>query len=306
MSPLDHCVHIWKCYNELTILSLYVDDILLARNNPDMMSKTKSFLSSRFEMKDIGPAIYVLGIKITRDRNTKLLYPDQENYLGKVLKKFNMVESKALSTPVSKGTILSKNMRHKDKEKQEFMEKVPYAQVVGNLMNAMTSTRPDICHAVGLVSRYQPNPGRTHWQAVKRIFRYPQGTKGMKLCFGISDLEIIGYTDVDFAGVDDRKSTSGHVFLFGGAVVSWLSKKQGCVAKHTMEAEYISCYTAVSEAVWIKRFVDNLKLGIPNRPVNVFCDNQSTISLIKSGANSSESKHIETNYHYIQDIVENG
>ena len=74
----------------------------------------------------------------------------------------------------------------------------------------------------------------------------------MKLCFGISDLEIIGYRDVDFAGVDDRKSTSGHVFLFGGTVVSWLSKKQGCVAKHTMEAEYISCSTAVSEAVWIK------------------------------------------------------
>ena len=222
MSPLDHCVYIWKCYDELTILSLYVDDILLAGNNPDMMSKTKSFLSSRFEMTDMGPATYVLGIKITRDRNTKFLYLAQENYLEKVLKKFIMVESKALSTPVSKGTILSKNMRHKDKEKQEFMEKVPYAQVAGNLMNAMTSTRPDICHAVGLVSRYEPNHGRTHWQAVKRIFRYPQGTKGMKLCFGISDLEIIGYTDANFVGdVDDKKSISGYVFLFGGIVVSW-------------------------------------------------------------------------------------
>ena len=127
MSRLDHYVYIWRCYNELTILSLYVDDILLAGNSPNMMSKTKSFLSSRFEMKDIGPAIYVLGIKITRDRNTKLLYLDQENYLEKVLKKINMAESKALSTPISKGTILSKNMRPKDKEEQEFVEKVPYA-----------------------------------------------------------------------------------------------------------------------------------------------------------------------------------
>jgi len=59
----------------------------------------------------------------------------------------------------------------------------------------------------------------------------------MKLCFGINDLEIIGYTYANFAGdVDDKKSTSGHVFLFGGTTVSWLSKKQGCVAKHTMEA----------------------------------------------------------------------
>ena len=71
MSPLDHCVYIWKCYDELTILSLYVDDILLSGNNPDMMSKTKSFLSSSFKMKDMGLATYVLGIKITRDKNTK-------------------------------------------------------------------------------------------------------------------------------------------------------------------------------------------------------------------------------------------
>ena len=87
----------------------------------------------------------------------------------------------------------------------------------------------------------------------QRIFRYLQGTKGMKLCFGISDLEEIRYIDADFVrDVDDRKSTSGHIFLFGGTIVSWLSKKQGYVAKHTMEAKYIPCSTTVSEAVWIK------------------------------------------------------
>ena len=148
ISPLDHCVYIWKCYDELTILSLYVDDILLAGNSPNMMSKTKSFLSSRFEMKDMGPTTYVLGIKITRDKNTKLLYLDQKNYLEKILKKFNMAESKALRMSVSKGTILSKNMRPKDKEKQEFMKNVPYAQDVGSLMYVMISIRLDICHAV--------------------------------------------------------------------------------------------------------------------------------------------------------------
>ena len=161
-----------------------------------------------------------------------------------------MAESKALRMPVSKGTILSKNMLPKDKEEQEFMENVLYAEDMGNLMYAMTSIRLDICHVVWLISRYQSNPGKAYWQAIKRIFRYLQGTKGMKLCFGISDLEVIGYTDANFTGdVDDRKSTSGHVFLFGGTIVSWLCKKQSCVAKYTMEAEYISCSTAISEAV---------------------------------------------------------
>ena len=73
-----------------------------------------------------------------------------------------------------------------------------------------------------------------------------------------------------------------------------------------MEVEYIACSTTVSNAVWIKCFVDSLKLDMQDRPVNVFCDNKSAISLIKSGANSSKGKHIDVNYHYIQDIVERG
>jgi hypothetical protein len=170
---------------------------------------------------------------------------------------------------------------------------------------AMTSTRPDICHAVGLVSRYQSNPRKTHWKAVKRIFRYLQGTKNMGLCFGLSNLEIVGFTDADFAGdLDDRKSTSRYVFLFGGTAVSWLSKKQNCVAKSTMEAEYISCNSVVSNAVWIKQFIESLNLGLNCKPVNIFCDSKSAISLIKSGAQSSKGKHIDVNYHYIQDIAE--
>ena len=147
----------------------------------------------------------MLGFKITRDRNAKLLYLDQKYYLEKVLKKFKMAKSKVLSTLVSQGTVLSKNMCPKDKEEQEFMENVPYAQAVGSLMYATTSIRPYICHKIWLVSIYQFNLGRAYWQEVKRNFRYLQGTKSMKLCFGISDLEIIRYRDADFArDVDDK------------------------------------------------------------------------------------------------------
>uniref|UniRef100_A0A2N9F2S2 CCHC-type domain-containing protein n=1 Tax=Fagus sylvatica TaxID=28930 RepID=A0A2N9F2S2_FAGSY len=250
MSPLDHCVYVWRDKEKLALLSLYVDDILLASNSPDMMKETRFCLGSKFEMKDMGPANYVLGIRISKDRDSKLIYLDQENYLEKVLKRFKMEYCRPMSTPVSKGTIFNKSMCPTNKTELEEMKAVPYAQAVGSLMYAMTSTRPDICYAVGLVSRYQSNPGKAHWQAVKRIFRYLQMTKNMKLCFGLDELEIKGFTDADFArDTDDRKSTSGYVFLFGGTTVSWLSKKQCCVAKYTMEAEYIACSTAVSNAV---------------------------------------------------------
>jgi hypothetical protein len=130
-------------------------------------------------------------------------------------------------------------------------------------------------------------------------------TKGMKLCFRLDELGIKGFHDADFAeDTDDRKSTNKYVFLFGGTTVSWLSKKQGCVAKYTMEVEYIACSTTVSNAVWMKRVVDSLKLDMYDRPLNVFCDDKFAISLIKNGPNSSKDKHIGINYHYIQDIVE--
>ncbi len=151
MSPLDHYVYLFRCNKNITILSLYVDDMLLARNNLDMIRKTKSFLESTFEM-DMGLVTYALGIRITRDRDAKLLYLDFENYLEKVLNRFNMANVKPISMLVSKGTILSKNMCRKDDEEIIFMENVAYAQAVERLMYAMTSIRLDICHVVGLVS----------------------------------------------------------------------------------------------------------------------------------------------------------
>jgi hypothetical protein len=88
-----------------------------------------------------------------------------------------MEDCRPVSTPVSKGTIFNKSMCPTNKTELEEMIAVPCAQAMGSLMYAMTSTRPDICYVVGLVSRYQSNPGKAHWQAVKRIFRYLQMTK---------------------------------------------------------------------------------------------------------------------------------
>jgi hypothetical protein len=100
----------------------------------------------------MGAANYVLGVIISRNRNSKLLYLDLEKYLEKILKKFKMDNFKPLSTPISKCQHLSKIMRPQNETEIKEMESVPYAQAIGSLMYAMTSTRLDICHAVGLMS----------------------------------------------------------------------------------------------------------------------------------------------------------
>ena len=100
MSRLDHCIYVWRDKEKLAILLLYVDNILLASNSLDMMKETKFYLGSKFEMKDMGPANYVLGIRISRDRDSKLIYLDQENYMEKVLKRFKLEEFRPVSTLV--------------------------------------------------------------------------------------------------------------------------------------------------------------------------------------------------------------
>ena len=91
------------------------------------------------------------------------------------------------------------------------MKSVPYAPAVGSLMYAMVATRPDISHAVGVISIFMHNPGRSHWNAVKHVFRYLAGTKDHGILFGPNPTTgVVGYTDSDFAGcVDSRKSTTG-------------------------------------------------------------------------------------------------
>ena len=185
------------------------------------------------------------------------------------------------------------------------MSKVPYASVVGSLMYAMVCTRPDIAHAVGVVSRYLNNPGKEHWMAVKWILKYLRGTTNQALCFGGSNIALQGYVDADMAGDrDNRRSTTGYVFTVGGTAVSWVSKIQSVVALSTTEAEYVAATEASKEMIWLQRFMD--ELGKKHDMGTLYSDSQSAIHLAKNSAFHSRTKHIQLKYHFIRSILEDG
>ncbi|XP_043699843.1 secreted RxLR effector protein 161-like [Telopea speciosissima] len=131
------------------------------------------------------------------------------------------------------------------------MKDIPYSSAVGSLMYAITCTRPDISYVVGMLGKYVSNPGIDHWVAAKKVMRYLQGTKDYMLIYRATDqLEMIGYSDSDFAGcLDSRKSTSGYVFLLADGAIFWKSKKQTCVSTSTMEVEFVACLEATSMAI---------------------------------------------------------
>ncbi|XP_075096534.1 secreted RxLR effector protein 161-like [Nicotiana tabacum] len=188
----------------------------------------------------------------------------------------------------------------------ERMIRVPYRSAVGSLMYAMVCTRPDICQAVGLVSRYQTDTGLAHWQTVKRIMRYLKGTADYALCYqGGKDLRLVGYSDADHGGdLDERKSTSGYVFLLSDRAISWSSKKKSCVSLSTMEAEYMALASAAQEDIWLKKCLEHLlDIAENTEAVLVYCDSEAAISSTKDPKFHCKTKHIDIKYNYARDMV---
>ena len=167
----------------------------------------------------------------------------QESYIHKVLDRFDMKDSKSGDTPIAKGDKFSVNQCPINDLARIQMQKIPYASAVGSLMYAQICTRPNIAFVVGVLGRYLSNPGMQHWKAAKRVTRYLKRTKGYMLTYQKFDnLEIIGYSDSDFAGCQDRKcSTSRYIFMLAGGAISWKSAKHTLIASSTMVAEFIAC-----------------------------------------------------------------
>lgn len=306
---VDDCVYQKFSGSKYIFLVLYVDDILLATNDISMLVQTKRFLKENFEMKDLGEASFVLGIEIHRDRPRGILGLSQKSYIDKVLKRFGMHDCKPGDTPIAKGDKFCLEQCPKGKLEIEEMQKIPYASAVGSLMYAQVCTRPDIAYIVGVLGRYLSNPGMDHWKATKRVMRYLQRTKDRMLTYQRSDnMEIIGYSDSDFAGCQDsRKSTLGYVFLLAGGAISWRSAKQSLVTSSTMAAELVAVYEASLQGIWLRNFITCLRIleGI-ERPLKLYCDNKAAVMYSNNNRSSVKSKFVDIKYRVVKEWVQSG
>ena len=164
-----------------------------------------------------------------------------------------MSSSKSVVTPLASHFKLSCSLCLRTDEERCEMTKVPYANVIGCMMYAMVLTRPDLAHALSIVSRFMASPGKEHWKAVKWVLRYLKGTQGYGLVYGKSsgkEVGLCGFVDSDFAGdLDRRRSLIGYMFFLDGCLVNWRASLQHVVAFSTIEAEYTAATEAVKEAL---------------------------------------------------------
>ncbi|KAJ9557526.1 hypothetical protein OSB04_012140 [Centaurea solstitialis] len=309
-SEFEPCVYTKFSGSIVTFLVLYVDDILIIGNDVPTLQSVKTWLSKCFQMKDLGEAAYILGIKIYRNRSRRLIGLSQSTYIDKILKRFRMDESKKGFIPMQHGIVLSKAQCPVSSEDQDKMKLIPYASAIGSIMYAMLCTRPDIAYSISVTSRYQQNPGEAHWVAVKNILKYMRRTKEMFLVFGGSEDEIsvTGYTDASFqTDKDDFRSQSGYVFTLNGGAISWKSSKQDTIADSTTEAEYIAASDAAKEAVWLRSFITDLRVVASiSRPIDIYCDNSGAVAQAKEPREHHKSRHVLRKYHLIQEIIGRG
>lgn len=289
------------------IAAVATDDFTIITNSDKSVDLLKQQIRERFEITDLGPINWLLGIKITQNLEDRTISLSQQSYIEQILTRFGLEESRAATTPLEPGIDLTPDSPSVSSTLLTPSEKTKYREMIGSLMYVSVMTRPDITFAVSTLSQYLETPHSTHLKAVTRVFRYLLGTKSIQLVLGGSQCRITGYSDADWASHLHRHSISGFVYFIGGGIVSWSSKKQPIITLSSTEAEYVALTHSSKDILWIHKFLSELSSIFSfNLPTTLFCDNQGAIRLSKDSTFHARTKHIDIHFHFIRQTVSSG
>ena len=166
----DHGVFYKETGNKIIILAVHVDDCMVTGSSEVFINQFKMEMNKKYKITDLGPAHWLLGIKITRDCSEKTISLSQNAYIKSIITRFNFDNLKPLLIPIDPLVPLLKSQSPEKIEDIMRMKNLPYCEAIGSLMYAAMGTRPDIAFATSMVAQFSENPGWIHWEAVKRIF----------------------------------------------------------------------------------------------------------------------------------------
>ena len=297
-SNADYSLFTAVTSSTITLILIYIDDLLIAGNSMANINSLKSVLSKSFHMKDLGNLHYFLGLEI--DRSTSGFFVSQRKYILDLLKDYNMLHAKPLKLP------LDIHLKLTPDKGVPLESPQAYQRLLGRLIY-LTITRPDITFAVHTLAQYMQHPTNVHMQAAKRLLRYlvTNPDQGILLASS-SAAQITAYCDSDWASCQSsRRSTSGFCVLLGDSPISWKAKKQTIVARSTAEAEYRAMALTACEITWVSALLKDM--GLSNLPPTVLkSDSQAAISIAANPVMHERTKHIEVDCHFIRDHIQSG
>lgn len=302
---VDETVLVCKKQSATCYLCIYVDDILLASKDRQLLDELMKKISDKFKIGYCGEISNFCGMLVQRDRNKRILHLSEPMKIENLLETYNMKDARDKSTPLQ--VQLESICDSCDVEVV-----TEYQRLVGQLLYLSTTVRPDLGHAAAVLSRFMSKPGREHWNAAKNVLRYLKGTKyyGIELGDRRNDdslsMSLEGYCDSDYGtDCETRKSRTGYLFLLNGSLIDWRSQLQPTVATSTAEAEYMSLAECVKKALWYRTFVSEF-LDSEAQTVTVYCDNQPCLQMTKDLNSVARTKHIDIRHHFVRERAMRG
>jgi hypothetical protein len=304
----DPCVYIKTSKTgRLIILSLYVDDTVIAFHQADLAEWTadKESIAASYAIKDLGECHWILNMKLTRNRLNRTITLSQEAYVERILTQYGMDQVRISNIP-ARVEDLYMPPDGTTKELLSSDQAIEYQKMVGSLLYAANITRIDIAFIVSQLCRYTAKPYKHHLEAAKQVFRYLRDTTSSCLIFGQSrpdpgEINVTAYADASGGDKQTGKCTSGCVVRFNGDVINWFSRKQKSVAQSSAESEYMALAEAVKEVLWYRSWI----YEVLNQRICciIKCDNQAAMALSENDTIHDRSKHIGIRYHLIRDNV---
>lgn len=220
----DPCLYMKVVSGKRAYVLIYVDDILVACEEGKDIAAVHSELKNHFEITELGDLRSFLGMEITAENGGYSI--SLKGYIENLAEKYGLSDSKPVKTPMDPGYA-------KDAGNSKPLEDDnDYRSLVGALLYVSVNSRPDIAASMSILGQKVSVPTQADWSAAKRVLKYLHTTCELKLSFdGGNNHRLLGFADADWAGDSTtRKSTSGYVFLYGGAAISWCSRRQTCVS----------------------------------------------------------------------------
>ncbi|KAD4888928.1 hypothetical protein E3N88_21001 [Mikania micrantha] len=297
-SKADHSLFLFRQRDTFITALIYVDDVIIAGNNTAKIEETKNNLDKNFSIKDLGTLRYFLGVEVARTAEGLVL--SQRKYTLDILNDCGLTGCRPSQLP------FEKNLKLEHDPKEPEVDASLYRRIVGRLLY-LQATRPDIAYSVNILSQFVSDPRRNHMDAANKVLRYLKTTPGQGILLpkeGGTDL--VSYCDSDWLGCPSTcRSRTGYLLLFGGAPISWKSKKQSVVSRSSAEAEYRAMATTITEILWVRWLLT--ELGVPSiGPTTLYCDNQAARHIANNPVFHERTKHVEMDCYFVRERVETG
>ena len=278
-------------------LLLYVYDIIMIGATDKAVTAVKTELKPHLDVQDLGTLKSFLGVLFVRDEFGAWI--GQQHYIAQVLERFGMQGCKPVSTPMTTAFV------NEASEKGPLCDRSKYQELLGCLLFISTRTRPDISLSVSLLCRYASKPTTLHWNYLKRILRYLNGTKRFALrIHGQEEATLLAFCDANWAGDPlDRKSTTGVVLKIGLTTVAWRTQKQKSVALSTTEAEFMALSEGLKLVLWLRSLLGELDCKQMD-PTVIKEDNQGAVTWGQEGVR--HAKHVFIRKNFVKENVDKG